>query len=137
MLASAGITQCMNFYSLNDDQTPLRGGADQDFFVGRNKHVTLTIPNGQTIQVRDVVVLGRLSINSDNTNPSCAKGSLVAQDIFSSHNLQTNYVNLQCRNFYQNNNVHEFNQELEDIIIDWFKFQRESVEKIGLKSVLR
>lgn len=136
MLVSAGITRCMNFYSIKDDQTPSEIGPDKDFFVGSNVHITLTIPNGQTIQVRDVVVLGKLSIKSTNMNNSSDKALLIANDIFAPGNLEMKYVNLNFRNMYQPKNVQLFKQELQDIIIDWFRFQRESTEKIGLKSVL-
>jgi hypothetical protein len=136
MLVSAGITQCMNFYSIKDDQKPSEVGAGEDFFVGPNVDITLTIPNGQTIQVRDIVVLGKLSIKSTNLDHSSAKGSLVAHDIFAPGNLEMNYVNVECRNMYQPKNVQQFRQELQDKIIDWFKFQKESAEKIGLKSIL-
>jgi hypothetical protein len=126
----------MNFYSIKDDQTPSEVGADKDFFVGPNMHIVLTIPNGQTIQVRDVVVLGKLTIKSSNMENLSAKGSLIAHDIFAPGNLEMSYVNVKCRNMYQPKNVQQFKQELQDIIMDWFEFQRETVEKIGLKSVL-
>lgn len=136
MLVKAGITQCMNFDSIHDDQIPNEVESDKDFFVGPNVHATLIIPNGQTIQVRDIVVLGKLSIKSTNMENSSEKGSLVAHDIFTPGNLEMSYVNVKCRNMCQSKNVKQFKQELQDLLIEWFQFQRESVQKIGLKSIL-
>jgi hypothetical protein len=100
LAVSGGITQCMKFYSINE-QTPSELGPEKNLFVGSNVHITLTIPKGETIQVRDIVVLGKLSLKSTPMENSSAKGSLVADHIFVQGCLELNDVSVKCESLHQ------------------------------------
>lgn len=134
-LASVGITQSIKFYAIKDDQIPDGPGADKDLFVGLNSNFTLRINNGQTMQFRDVVVLGNLTISSADVSSSI-RGSLVARNVFAPGNLTVDHAEVKCGYFYQPKNVREFKKELEETILDWFQFQKECSQKMGLKSIL-
>ncbi|MGD2169116.1 MAG: hypothetical protein PVI40_02610 [Chlamydiota bacterium] len=136
LLASAGISQCMKFHSIKDDEIPSEIGPDKDFFVGSNVHVTLQIPNGETFRVKDIVVLGKLTVKSTDMENTAAKSSLVAHSLFVPGHLKTTNIKLSCKSLYQPENVLKFKEELQGLIIDWFKIQRECAEKIGLRSIL-
>jgi hypothetical protein len=96
MLINAGMNQGMNSYSIQADQMPIEIAADKDLFIGPNVHITLIIPNGQTIQVRDILVLGKLSIQSSNMEDASIASSLVARNIFipGNGNVSLSNVNL-------------------------------------------
>lgn len=126
----------MKFYSIEDDDVPSEINPEKDFFIGANKHITLTIHNGETIRVRDIVVVGKLTIKSTNMENTAVKGSLVANDLFAPGSLQASNINLNCRNFYQPKNTKKFKEELLDLIIDWFRCQREHAERMQLRSIL-
>ncbi len=134
-LTNVSITQCINFYLIKENQktTPMR--TDEDFYVGSNIKASLDITNGKTIQFRDIVILGKFIVKSTNMENSLEKGSLVARNVFLLGDFSLNNVNAEFKNIYQTR-ADDFKQELQDIIIDWFKFQRESSEKIGLRSLL-
>jgi hypothetical protein len=119
-----------------DDNDPQQVIAGQDLFIGLNQHITLTIPNGATINFRDILVIGKLTIQSSDINDTVNKGKIIANDIFAPGDVSSINIHLKCRNYYQPKNRLEFRRELGELIIDWLAYQREITNKIGLKSIL-
>jgi hypothetical protein len=132
---NVGISQCLSFYTIQNDCQPTEIAADKDLFVGANVQATLTIPNGKTFHARDIVILGTLTIQSYIVDKSLGKGSLVARNFFTTGRIDMSYVDVKSKNRSVLSRK-KFEQELQDKIIDWFIYQKECVDKIGLKSIL-
>src|SRR5580704_2515410 len=118
LLVSAGIAQCMKFYSIENNQVSTDFDPDKDFFVGPKVKATLTIPDGEKLQVRDLVVLGKFSILPPDTSNTSATTfrHFVARDCFVAGSFCMNKVDFQCRNQFIAKNVQTFKKELEEII---------------------
>jgi hypothetical protein len=134
-LAAAGITACMKFYLIDPNEFPNEIGPEKDFFVGENQCVTLTIPNGETVRVRNIVVWGKLILRSSDVENIALKGSLIARDVFFPGCVNTNNICLNCRNLYQPNEVSEFKEELLELIEEWFDAQQECRKSMGIKPI--
>ncbi|HAB99558.1 MAG TPA: hypothetical protein DCE71_07045 [Parachlamydiales bacterium] len=120
-----------------DDQLSLELGEDKDIFVGKNRCALIKIPNGETVKVRDVVVLGEISIQSMDVENTAVKGRLIARNvILPGHSFLKN-VALESLRFYQPASCREFKSELQEVLMDWISIQRESADKMNLISMLR
>ncbi len=136
-LTNMGVVQCFRCFSMPDDQLSLELGEGKDIFVGKNRRAFINIPNGQTLRARDVVVLGEISIQSTDLENTAVKGRLIARNIILPGHSSFKNVVLESACFYQPANSREFKNELQEFLMDWISFQRESADKMGLVSALR
>jgi hypothetical protein len=81
-------------------------------------------------------VLGKLRIKSENLENTSVKGSLIARDLFTPGTFAANNIRTKARYWVTHSNAEEFNKELQDLILDWILFQKDSAKNIGRKSVL-
>ncbi len=132
-----GIAQCFRCYSMPDDQLSLEIGEGKDIFVGINASGSIEIPNGETIRVRDVIVLGHLSITSTDLENVAVKGRLIARHIINCGRASFENVAIKSKSVTNLRNCQQFKEELREILMDWIVMQRESADKMGLVSVLR
>jgi hypothetical protein len=130
------ISRCVDFLNIADNAIPTTSGEDKDIFVGENQKVTITLANGTISKCRDVVVLGELTIQSSNPENTAVKPILVARDFFIPAKFSIKNVGVCSRHFVQPKNNDEFRKNLQECLLDWLDFQRESVKKVGLKSIL-
>lgn len=86
-LIHSGLDQCFKFASISDDDLMLEIASNKDLIIGKNYKASLEILNGQTAKVRDIVVLGSLTIQSKNKGPDVEKGHLLARNIFTAESL--------------------------------------------------
>ncbi|MBP9777517.1 MAG: hypothetical protein KBD36_06750 [Alphaproteobacteria bacterium] len=124
------------FLSIPDNAMPTLSGEGADLFVGKNKSVTITLMNGTETRFRDVVVLGELILKSSDPENTAIKPKIIARDVFAPAKFSINNINLQCRHFYQPKGLETFRSELQELFTEWLDIQRESVARIGLKSIL-
>jgi hypothetical protein len=119
-----------------NDAVPTRSGEDTDLFVGKNKSITMTLANGTITRFRDVVVLGELTIQASDPTNIATKPRLIARDFFCAGDLLLKTVDFQWRNGHLAKNRIMFRNELQELFLEWADIQRESVARIGLKSIL-
>ena len=136
LLVKCAPSRWADFLSIPDDAMTTRSGEDVDLFVGRNKSVTITLNNGSETRFRDVVVLGELILKSSDSENTAVKPKLIAHDFFAAAKLSVNNVRIECRNCYLAKNIEAFRSELQELFMEWLDIQRESVARIGLKSIL-
>jgi len=136
VLAKCEPSRWAAFLSIPDNATPTRSGEDVDLFVGKNKSITLTLPNGTETRFRDIVVLGELILQSSNPDNTVVKPELIANDFFSAAKLVVKNVSIKCRYLYLAKNREVFRSELQELFMEWMDIQKESVARIGLKSIL-
>lgn len=125
-----------DFLCIPDNASPSCLGEDVDLFVGKNQTVTITLKNGTETRFRDVVVWGELILKSSDPNNINTKPEIIARDFFVPANFTMSNISIKCRNYYQPKNPETFRNELQELIIEWLDIQRESVARIGLKSIL-
>lgn len=110
-------TQLIDFYTFPKDQVSTEMGPDKDFIVGLNAKVVMTIANRTTFECRDIVVFGHLTIQSKNTESKEEDfGKLIGRS----------FIVMTPRS----------RQQLQDVVVEWLDYQRESTKKIGLRSIL-
>jgi hypothetical protein len=136
LLLQCAPSRWVDFLSISDNPTPTHSGEEVDLFVGKNKKVTLTLTNGTQTQFRDVVVWGELVLQSSDPQNVAIKPKIIARDFFAPAKLTIGNINVVCGNFYQPKSPEAFRSELQGLFIDWLDIQRESVGRIGLKSIL-
>ena len=129
-------SMCVDFLNISNDTFPVAAGKDKDLFVGENRKCTLTIPNGKTIQFRDVVVLGELIIQSSNPENTSVKSHFVVRSIFNASVFSAKNIQIKSDYIYIAKNRKAFQDMLQSDFIEWLTFQGESTKKIGLKSIL-
>lgn len=132
-LAGIGISECLTFYNIADNQTSFEIGPDKDLIVGKTATLKLQVGSSGTLRFRNVVVLGNLKVYPTGNN---IKLKIIAKNAFIPKTTVLVGVDLKSKNFYRPANVEEFNQELREKIWDWNDFQKQTIERIGLKSIL-
>lgn len=135
-LSQCAPSRWSEFLQIRDDQAQATPGENNDLFIGKNKKVTLTLNPGTETHFRDVVVLGELIIQSSAPENTKAKPLFTHRDCFVPGKFTATNVKFYGRNLYQPKNNTEFRKELQALFLEWMNFQRESVEKLGLKSIL-
>lgn len=123
-------SRALDFLNIGPDEFTQ---ANEDLFVGKNKNITLTFPNGSITSFRDVVILGKLTIQAANKEDSDNKPKVVARDIFNEGNFSIQALELNCRNITTDPNLCT---HLQEIVLEWQGIQREAVAKAGLKPIL-
>ncbi len=136
ILTECGPSRWTDFLTIPDDAMPTHSGEDFDLFVGRSQIARITIKNGTEVTFRDVVVLGKLIIESSDPENTAIKPKLITRDFFSAGDLSINNISLTGRNFYTAKNIDTFTGELQELLMGWLAVQREAVTRIGLKSIL-
>jgi len=137
VLAKCAPSRWFDFFLIGNNETPKKHGENCDLFVGENISFSITIPNGKEVQFRDVVVLGALNLTSSNPDNLELKGSLVARDFFLPRKFKAANVNINGRNMHQHKDLTAFKEELTALVLEWLQMQRETVNEMGLKSILQ
>jgi hypothetical protein len=109
-------------------------GADKDFFAGENITATITIQNGETRKIRDIVVFGQLNVESSNNHEvqaviNCRNVIIIGGQ------LNLSNIDFNCRRRLLCSQK-QFDQAIQDQFFEWMRFRKESVEDIGFKSIL-
>lgn len=126
----------LDFLNIPNNAVPTASGEDKDLFVGSDKSVTITLQNGTVTKFRDVVVLGELIIQSSQPENSSVRPSLIVRNFFNPSKVSLSNIHISIQYHWQPKNTEEFRKRLQELFLDWISFQRESVEQIGLKSIL-
>jgi hypothetical protein len=88
------------------------------------------------MKFRDVVVLGELIFRFSNPENLAVKPRLVVRDFFAPSKVFFDNVNVKCRRLYIPKNTETFRCELQDLFLEFIDFQRESIKRMGIKSIL-
>jgi hypothetical protein len=104
----------------------------KNLFVSPAQHLTLTLKNGSTSELNDIIVLGDLTITSESKDGIV--GTLKARNLILAGKLRETYVNVHLKNQYIAN--HQFTHELVLRIFEWDAYQHEIVHQIGLRTIL-
>jgi hypothetical protein len=129
-------SRCVDFLNISANTIP-RLDEYEDLIVGENVSATMVLENGTLTKYRDIVVLGELNIQSSDLENTVVKPELVVRDFIFPAKLSIENVVIKCERFLQPKNIQAFRYDLEELcLLDWLDFQRESVNKIGLKSIL-
>ncbi|MCI0381905.1 MAG: hypothetical protein L0207_02495 [Chlamydiae bacterium] len=126
-------SRIIDFLTISDDSVPNLN--NPDLFVGKNKEVTITLNNGSTSQTRDIVVLGKLKIQSSDED-QLLKPKLIFQNCIVAGKLHCYNIEFNGEDIVVFESNEEFRKKLFQLFIEWTELQRESVEKIGLTSIL-
>lgn len=139
LLVDCGPSRWIDFLNIKDDQVPTAIGEEHDFFVGKNKSITWTLKNGTTTKIRDMVLYGDLIVQSSNPEDHESQPKLICRDCMVQGKLTIQNIEFTNKNqiiFGNVNGPEGFRNKLLFMLIEWFEFQRESVRKSGLKSIL-
>ena len=136
LLDQCSFSRLVDFLNIPNDASPTDLSEDQDLFVGIGKQVTITFPNGITAKFRDLVILGTLTLQSSDPSNLALKPSIIARDIFAPGKFNLDNLKLQCRNQWIPKNIAHFHSKLEESLLERISVQKESVNKIGLRSIL-
>lgn len=110
---------------------------EEDFFVGKDSNITLIIPRGLEVIVKNIVVMGTLDIRQSNQNENLGKSSLKASNIIEIGHLSIDSeIKLSCDNCYLINSIEKCKRVLQNILVDWFVNQRRHAREMGFKSIL-
>lgn len=125
------ISQYTKLYTIPDDAVIL--DENQDCVIGEDKNVTISIKRGETFRVADLYVLGTLTIQSQGAFSEDHKGCFQARDVIQSGNVTVSNVRFKCR-------YHLISPKLTkavalDIVMDWFRSQRQEVGRMGIQPI--
>ncbi len=123
---------CVEILSIQMDQEA-NLTKDRDLFIAPTKEITLTLNNGSLTRIRDVVVLGKLTIQSATRNGK--KAHLMARNLIVGGSCSLNTINLVNKNTYEAGESAEFQENLRNRVIEWLEYQREITNQMGLRSV--
>lgn len=108
---------------------------NQDFFVGTNVKLSLTLMNGTESRINDLVVLGKLHIAAKDPNDLENRPVLKANNIIVVGELLLDHVCSESTFMHIAKNRTEFIKEIQKNFLEWLSFQKESAEKMGLRSI--
>lgn len=109
MLSSVDSATLAKYLKIPKDYVSQEFGEDKDILVGSAATLTLTFPNGVLSKVRNVVVLGKLVLQADQT---AKKANLVACNVFLVGSVAWYNVEFKCERFWRPQNLTEFTDEI-------------------------
>lgn len=129
-------SRCADFLNIAEHSGPTKSGRDADLFIGEKSHITMVLAAGTQTRFRDVVVLGKLTLIAKSVG-EMVKPTFAARDIFgTASNIKFKNVSIFCQNSIRFEDAEKFRESTEKTFLDWLSFQRESVQRMGLKSIL-
>jgi hypothetical protein len=134
-LVELGLSKCMQIYSIDENYISKEWGPGKDFLIGEKAAAILIIENGETVQVRSLINLGRFSVESTDLQNLKVVGNLNGHQYINLGSSKLANVGI---NFEKIDNlvVENLKKSLEDILIDWHRSELYNARKMGLKSIL-
>ncbi len=116
LIRSLGLSECVNLYMIPCDQEPEMPWFNQDFIVGRSIRATLDI--GSAVRVRDLIVLGDLTVRPTNLNRASQRSTLIARNVFVAGTLVCSHVDLAYDSRYNTSSPIAFRREVAERLIE-------------------
>lgn len=129
---SISINKAIKLLALEKDYFQIPDLDSQDLIVGRDREISLTVPSNRTLTVRDVVVLGKLNLKGFGYESSIFK----CRNLYIAGEFHYEKIGIDGGRLIQYRNYQVLRSELTDFLCDWWRFQRDTVNKIGLRSIL-
>jgi hypothetical protein len=122
------LNECNQYLNIENDKVPLME-SDKDLLVGKNIHVELKVGKGNTLNFKNIVVIGTMTVKSaepkNNMEESAKKGCIIAKNLIVVGLFDLTGVDLTCDNCYVAESPEKFRKELEDAI-NKSKIQKDS-----------
>ncbi|HSX03569.1 MAG TPA: hypothetical protein VLG76_02445 [Rhabdochlamydiaceae bacterium] len=134
-LKNCAPSRWVDFSNIKNDQMPSGYVENEDLFVGKDAECTLTLTNGTTYKVKDLVVLGKLTIKSSNPADHLNQPMIIFRNMFIAGNCSFYNTISEAENCLQCTR-RAFFEELDRLFLEWSDIQRETTKQMGLRSIL-
>lgn len=120
-----------NLTSIPDDHPITYLNPNRDYIVAKKREITLTLNNGSIYRAKDLIILGKLHIVSTHPDNKAVKPTLIVRDVITMGEFSIHNVHLKAENGLVGSLA-----DLQNRFIEWMQFQRETVDNMGLRSVV-
>ena len=123
ILTACGPKRCAEFLAVENDASPKELSVGMDLFVGAESEVTITVPNQGSLEFRDIVVWGKMTLGNEDDSDTEHKGRIVARDVISGGNLAVQNINITARNVLFAKSRSELRSQLGQVVLNHLNSQ--------------